>query len=230
MKIVKTTLLVLVLLFQTIIIAQTQAVKEIYKDKAGKVLTEEEAGKIMSGGSFDMSTKILDNGDKEITLYHFKPFSEVETIAMLTKDENWRKTLIGKSFPDFERTSLDGKTINKSSLKGKVAVFNFWFVACKPCVREIPDLNKLVSKYDQKKVEFIAPGTDSQDVITKFTIKQPFNYTILPDSGNLSEEVNITGYPTHIVVDQTGIIRAVFVGGSIQIESLLSKEIDKLLK
>ncbi|PJB12605.1 MAG: hypothetical protein CO119_05805 [Flavobacteriales bacterium CG_4_9_14_3_um_filter_40_17] len=230
MKFFKTTLLALFLTLQIFVSAQSQTVRETYKDKDGKVLTEEEVSKIMGGGSFDMSTKILSNGDKEIILSPGKPFSDAEKSAMLMADENWRKSLMGKPFPDFEKTSLNGKTINKSFLKGKVVVFNFWFVACKPCVREIPDLNKLVSKYDQRKVVFVAPGTDSRDVITNFIKKLPFDYTILPDSGSLSGKVSITGYPTHFVVDQDGIIRAVFVGGNDQISSLLSKEIDKLLK
>lgn len=230
MKIVKTTLLALFLALQTFSLAQTQTVKEIYKDKDGKVLTEEEVGKIMRSSSYDMSTKVLGNGDVEITLTQIKRLSDAEVSAMLTEDKNWRKALIGKPFPDFEKTSLKGKTINKAALKGKVIVFNFWFVACKPCVSEIPDLNELVSKYDKKGVVFVAPGTDSQEVIEKFTTRQPFDYIILPDSENLSNEVNINGYPTHFVVDQSGIIRAVFVGGSDRIGNLLSKEIDKLLK
>ncbi|MDP2059994.1 MAG: TlpA disulfide reductase family protein, partial [Flavobacteriaceae bacterium] len=223
MKIVKTTLIVLVLLFQTMVSAQSQTVKEIYKDKDGKVLTEEEAGKIMNGGSYDMSTKILGNGDVEIILSQIKRFSEAETLAMLTEDENWRKTLIGKSFPDFERTSLDGKTINKSYLKGKVAVFNFWFVACKPCVEEMPDLNKLVSKYTKNEVAFIAPSIDSKVAIQKFLENHSFDYAVTTDSRLLADKLEIKGYPTHFVVDQAGVIRAVFVGGSDRIESLLSK-------
>ncbi len=230
MKFFKTTLLAFFLALQTFSLAQTQTVKEIYKDKDGKVLTEEEVGNIMRSSSYDMSTKVLGNGDVEITLSQIKRLSDAEVLGMLTEDKNWRKTLIGKPFPDFEKASLKGKTISKAALKGKVIIFNFWFVACKPCVSEIPDLNELVSKYDKKGVVFVAPGTDSQEAITKFTVKQPFNYTILPDSRSLSDKVNITSYPTHFVVDQSGIIRAVFVGGSDRIESLLSKEIDKLLK
>jgi len=226
MKIVKTTLLVLVLLFQTMVSAQSQIVKEIYKDKEGKVLTKEEINKIKSG-TFSTMTMKLDNGDEIITLI---PINESEIKAMFEKDEAWKKAKMGKMFPQFEEMTSDGKSISNKSFVGKVVVFNFWFIACKPCVEEMPDLNKLVSKYTKNDVAFIAPSIDSKVAIQKFLENHSFDYTITTDSRLLADKLEIKGYPTHFVVDQTGIIRAVFVGGSDRIDSLLSKEIDKLLK
>lgn len=35
----------------------------------------------------------------------------------------------------------------------------FWGVGCAPCIKEIPELNKLVEKYHLENVKFIAPAT-----------------------------------------------------------------------
>lgn len=226
MKFFKTTLLAFFLSLQTFVSAQTQTVKEIYKDKDGKVLTEEEAKKIKSG-VFSMRTNKQENGEEIITLI---PINESEMKAMFEKDKAWRNAKMDKTFPQFEGITLDGKSLNSKDLAGKVAVFNFWFVACKPCVEEIPDLNELVSKYEGKNVIFVAPSIDSRIAIQKFFEKHSFDYTVTTDAHVFTEKLELNGYPTHFVVDQSGIIRAVFVGGSDRIGNLLSKEIDKLLK
>lgn len=226
MNFFKITLLALFLSLQVLVSAQSQTAKEIYKDKDGKVLTEEEAKKIKSG-TFSTMTMKLDNGDEIITLI---PINESEIKAMFEKDEAWKKAKIGKVFPSFEEKTSGGKSISNKDLEGKISVFNFWFIACKPCVEEMPDLNKLVSKYAKEDVVFIAPSIDSKVNIQKFFEKHSFDYTVTTDARTFADKLEITGYPTHFVVDQKGIIRAVFVGGSDYVGNLLSQEIDKLLK
>lgn len=225
MNFFKTTFITLFLTLQIFVSGQSQTVKEIYKDKDGKILTQEEAKKIQSS-PFSMLTRVLDNGDEIITLI---PVDDLEIKSMEEKEKTWQNAKIGKPFPKFEEMTSDGKSISNKDLKGKVAVFNFWFIACKPCVNEMPDLNEVVSKYKGKNVVFVAPSIDSKIAIQKFFEKYSFDYTVTTDARAFTEKLEIMSYPTHFVVDQTGIIRAVFVGGSEQIGNQLSQEIDKLL-
>jgi len=51
---------------------------------------------------------------------------------------------------------MNEKTYSLSSLKGKIFVINFWFLECKPCVIEIPELNKIVEKHKSEEVLFLA--------------------------------------------------------------------------
>jgi thiol-disulfide isomerase/thioredoxin len=46
-----------------------------------------------------------------------------------------------------ELKTIKGKTILPGDLTGKTVFYNFWFVACRPCVAEIPALNRLAGKY-----------------------------------------------------------------------------------
>lgn len=225
MNFFKTTFITLSLTLQTFVSAQSQTAKEIYKDKDGKILTQAEAKKIQSG-TFSMRTVMLDNGDEIITLI---PVDELEIKSMVEKDKAWQNAKIGKPFPKFEQMTSDGKIMSNKDLKGKVAVFNFWFIACKPCVNEMPDLNEVVSKYKGKNVVFVAPSIDTKIAIQKFFEKYSFDYTVTTDACSFTEKLEIMSYPTHFVVDKTGIIRAVFIGGSEQIGNQLSQEIDKLL-
>jgi hypothetical protein len=49
--------------------------------------------------------------------------------------------------PKFELTTIDGKTFNTDSLRGKVVVLNFWFIGCGPCRRELPELNRIAAAF-----------------------------------------------------------------------------------
>ncbi|MGK0324190.1 MAG: thiol-disulfide isomerase/thioredoxin, partial [Psychroserpens sp.] len=57
---------------------------------------------------------------------------------------------------------IEGNSHTLESLKGKVVVINFWFINCKPCVAEIPDLNKLKAKFNNKDAVFVAIALDSK--------------------------------------------------------------------
>ena len=63
---------------------------------------------------------------------------------------------VGLDVPDFSAVDMNGKTYSLSSLKGKIVVINFWFVECKPCLIEMPDLNEIVEKYKSEEVVFLA--------------------------------------------------------------------------
>jgi peroxiredoxin len=203
-----------------------QKSQKIYKDATGKVLSEEEVAQITKG-TFSMSEQTTKNGDKIITLM---PLTQADIEKMQAEKAAYANSQIGKPIPSLSAETLDGKSFNSDAQKGKIQVYNFWFIACKPCVEEMPVLNKLTARFDTDKVVFIAPAFDKKTAINKFLETQDFDYQIVPNAMKLSQSLNVSSYPTHIVVDQKGIIRAVFVGSSDDIGTLLEKEIAALLK
>ncbi|MDB5281158.1 MAG: Redoxin domain protein, partial [Bacteroidota bacterium] len=52
--------------------------------------------------------------------------------------DDYLNTFIGCKAPLFNSTTITGKKLSLSELKGKVVVLNLWFLACNPCVRELP--------------------------------------------------------------------------------------------
>ncbi|TDQ77905.1 peroxiredoxin family protein [Sphingobacterium yanglingense] len=142
--------------------------------------------------------------------------------------------LVGKLAPDFTVTTLDGKKLTMSSLKGKVVVLNFWFTSCRPCVEEMPDLNKIVAKYaDNKDVVFLAPeiiaNTTKQDV-EKFLKRQPFNYQIGLGGKEASLLYEAKTAPANFVIDKEGVIRMGWVGLNPYELQEMGKMIPELLK
>lgn len=139
-----------------------------------------------------------------------------------------RNSLINQPFRISKSRDINGKTITKEALKGKVVVINFWFTTCGPCIREIPHLNELVKQNKQNDILFLAPAPDEKERIEKFLNKHPFEYNIIPSSLDLINSLKIENFPTHLVIDKSGIIRDVFIGYSDDINDKLQTAIDKL--
>lgn len=124
--------------------------------------------------------------------------------------------LVGQVAPDFTVTTLDGKTLTMSKLKGKVVILNFWFTSCRPCVEEMPDLNKIVAKYKgNEDIVFLAPeiiaNTTKAD-IEKFLKRQPFAYQIALGGKEASLLYEAKTAPANFVIDKDGIVRKGWVG------------------
>jgi thiol-disulfide isomerase/thioredoxin len=71
------------------------------------------------------------------------------------------KTPSAKPMPNFTAKSLTGATEKTASLRGSIAVINFWATYCGPCKEELPRLSKLSQEYADKGVRFVAISVDA---------------------------------------------------------------------
>ena len=49
----------------------------------------------------------------------------------------------GEALPDFTLKTMDGGTFRLSEYRGKVVVLNLWATWCAPCIRELPEFDRL---------------------------------------------------------------------------------------
>jgi len=138
----------------------------------------------------------------------------------------------GESLYEFDAILVSGKSISKSDFKGKIIVINIWATWCGPCKNEIPELNALVSSYeDNEDIVFLAITDENTVKIEKFLGVNSFKYQQIIDGKELINHIHtsiIKSIPRHIIVDQKGIIRFEFDGAADNIESILAEEIEKL--
>ncbi|NJW51527.1 TlpA family protein disulfide reductase [Salinimicrobium oceani] len=117
----------------------------------------------------------------------------------------------GTELPGFNFTDLDGKTWTKEELKGKTLVVKTWFIRCKPCIEEMPQLNQSVEDYsDREDVVFLSLALDPEDELRKFLSEKEFTYAVVPSQKTFIEDsLGLSIYPTHILVAPSGKIRKV---------------------
>ena len=136
----------------------------------------------------------------------------------------------GELAKDFLATDLNGNTIKLSNLKGKVVVLNFWFIKCKPCILEMPQLNELKKLYNSNDVEFIAITFDKKEIVENFLETNTFDYNIASNAIDAIKIHGVNSFPTNMVINQKGEIVLKEIGYSTNIKDALKTSIDKLLK
>lgn len=120
----------------------------------------------------------------------------------------------GTLAPDFAAQALDGTSYNLSQLQGKVVVLTFWSTRCAICHNEIPKLNRIVDRYKGRDVVFLALTMENEVKIQPYLRKNPFNFSILPNSfgvvlkyANMDRNGNIDmGFPSYFLINQKGAI------------------------
>ncbi|HEY7790532.1 MAG TPA: TlpA disulfide reductase family protein [Vicinamibacterales bacterium] len=108
--------------------------------------------------------------------------------------------------PDFDVKTLDGHSVTPASLKGKVAIINFWATWCGPCKAEIPDLIALQKKYPNQ-LEVVGMSVDEapEKDVQQFVVDHKMNYTIAMAPAEMQAHFGgIYGIPTSFIVDQQG--------------------------
>jgi peroxiredoxin len=192
----------------------------IYKDENGKIISRDDYQAAVKEGGYGFKPTIKDGRIAEIRLYKLTP-EEIE------KKRNGSSSIgVGKVAPDFKAKTLDGREVSLQNLKGKIVVMNLWFVACAPCIAEMPQLNKIVEKYkDQKDVVFLAPAMDDAADIKSFLKGHPFNYQIVPAANNIIKSYDTTVFPTHIIIGKDGTIMKRFAGLGPNSVDMLSSDV-----
>lgn len=122
--------------------------------------------------------------------------------------------LVGAQIPAFEMTSLAGKAIHNASLKGKPSIINFWFIACAPCVAEIPGFNAIVERFGNQ-LNYIAITVDDSQDVQSFLVEHPWQFEQLTDADEIIKDdfQFIWDYPMPLLLNENLEIIKAFTGG-----------------
>ncbi len=81
---------------------------------------------------------------------------------------------------DVTAKTPDGKTVSLSEYKGKVVFMNVWRIDCKPCLIEIPILNKLQQEYSSNDFAVIGVSIDMghEDIVAAIAKQGGITYPV----------------------------------------------------
>ena len=118
--------------------------------------------------------------------------------------------------PDFELPDLQGNPLKLSSLRGKYVVLDFWGSWCIWCIRGIPAMKEAYAKHKDK-MEILGVDCNDSEEKWKEAVAEhslPWLQVRCPDDKlqALSNQYNIEGFPTKIVIDPEGKLVKVVVG------------------
>lgn len=113
--------------------------------------------------------------------------------------------------PMFSLLDIEGGTVNRTTLKGRLTLLNFWGTWCAPCMVELPDLIKLDAAYRDRGVDIIGIAvaeTNGETGLRRWCAEHGVHYrqSLATDAiqsafGHIHEE------PVSILIDAQGKIR-----------------------
>ncbi|TDO95656.1 TlpA family protein disulfide reductase [Flavobacterium sp. 245] len=147
------------------------------------------------------------------------------TINQISFDAHKNYKMEGTAFPVFSFKDLDGNLVTNESMKGKIIVIKCWYIHCTPCIREFPQVNKLVEEYKNRKdILFISFAEDSPEQLKTFLARKPLSYSVIPDMKDyMNESLQLNSFPTHFILNKEGLIAKVLPNFE-SLEVALAKE------
>lgn len=117
----------------------------------------------------------------------------------------------GQPAPEFKVKTLAGDMVSRATLAGHPAMLIFWNTWCPSCKKELPEVEKLATKYSSSGLSFLAINTglnDSEGKARAYWQKNRFHFPTGFDTYfDTAESFGVRGVPTIVLVDAKGIVR-----------------------
>lgn len=85
---------------------------------------------------------------------------------------------LGEGFWALRFDRPEGGELALSSLRGQVVVLNFWATWCPPCIRELPEFDRLQRARSAHNVQVVGLAVDSPTPVRQFLQKTPVGFAV----------------------------------------------------
>lgn len=124
---------------------------------------------------------------------------------------------------------LQGNEITLGSLAGKTIFLNFWATWCRPCLAEMPDIDKAAKLLSEDNYIFLAASDESLEKIKIFADKNDYSFQFVHSITSVFD-LDISALPTTIIINKNGEIVYNKVGAKDWASEFELSELRKLSK
>jgi thiol-disulfide isomerase/thioredoxin len=138
----------------------------------------------------------------------------------------------GEPAPPFSLQTLDGKTVTRDSLKGKVVLLDFWATWCIPCIKALPELKDLRQKNAGQPLVIVSVSVDDdKKTVQDFTSRNGMDWLQAWDGEMKAVSVfRVDSFPSYVLLDTEGRIAYRHRGWSPRSAAALSAAVSKALE
>jgi len=123
-------------------------------------------------------------------------------------DSCGRDAGVGTNALPFALKTAEGKDISMASLRGKVVLLNFWGTWCKPCLKELPEFDRLIRHYKKQGAVLVAVATDTEpEKVLEFARERKIAAKLVLGGEDLAKKYDSPNFPFSFVIDDKGAIR-----------------------
>ena len=139
--------------------------------------------------------------------------------------------LVGQPAPDFTLDKLDGKPFRLSEQRGKVVVLDFWCTWCGACIQALPQLDRLVGQHKNRDVLLVAVNLQEPPETIRAALKRlTLETTVaLDQDGAVAGKYAAVAIPQTVIIDRSGKVFRLFVGGGPQYIEQVQEALQKVL-
>ena len=121
---------------------------------------------------------------------------------------------VGSPAVPFELKSLEGKSVDLASFRGKPLILNFFASWCDPCREEMPLIIEIASKGKKDNYNVLGIAVeDTRAAVTEFARESRLVFTIALDlNSTVKRSYRIFGPPATFFIDSQGIVRDIVLG------------------
>lgn len=119
-----------------------------------------------------------------------------------TKDESGRDESLHINIDGVKLMDLYGRPVDLKQFKGKTVFINFWATWCKPCLEEMPSIQRAKEILKNENIEFLFATEETTEMIEAFRAKHDYGFKYVK-AGNMAE-LNIMVLPTTFIFDPGG--------------------------
>lgn len=187
---------------------EPNAILKFEGEKGAPISPEEFSRQAKAGKRFALN-KSKDSADGPVTatfVMQAPPAANSSTKAA-EQPAAPKSKLIGKPLPAFKLMDAQGKVVTNGDLLGRPTLINFFFADCLPCILETPMLNTYQAK--RKDLRMLAITFDPKPTTEKYIRKHKFAWQSLVDAQPFINQVDLQGFPSFMLVDAKGIVKAV---------------------
>ena len=221
----------------------------VFRNAKGSYLTEAEKDSIVENQENLQALRRYDDVNKNTEYILFKDYDDLRgfledsvvddlieenklmrsggrgAVVMKRVQDKW----LDKPLPKEQFDMINGSIKSFSDFEGSMLVINFWYINCGPCIAEMPYLNKLVEKYKDDNIKFLALSFDSKADIKQFISEVDFKY----EQGKIERAFSYEFTPVapgHFIIDESGIVKDILIGAPRQTELIYDRLVSVIEK
>ena len=137
------------------------------------------------------------------------------TFVSVTHAGDLQPYTAGAATPALKLRDLDNKEHDLSQYRGQVVLVQFWATYCTPCRKEMPSMNKMMTKMGKTPFKILAVNMgETEEEVKTFVNEVKPAFTILMDPvGNSIADWRVFAAPSNFIIGPDGKIRYTLFGG-----------------
>ena len=131
------------------------------------------------------------------------------------------RALEGALAPELPRDThaLDGSPLTMAALRGRVVLVHFWTFGCSNCRHMLPRYGDWLDRFGGRGLSVVGVHTPEMDferdtaALGRFVRDEKIRWPVVVDPDEaLWSRYRVAAWPTIVLVDRAGVVRATFVG------------------